>query len=313
MFKDYASSRGVHSRHHGFEGISIRPIYQGYFLIYTQDALFHNMSFEEWTLSINSKVASSRNLHALLAPNISFFIMLSSIAGLAGTIGQANYAAGNTYQDALAKFRVSQGQKTVSLRLGLMGDIGIVAEKVEYQDRKDATLDMAQVSEAEFHALLDYYCNPNLGCLSSLTSQPLIGMATPIQLRSKGLDVPYWLQRPTFKALNQIGLSTSSSVLTVQGEAINYLAKLKSTKSVNEAGDIVVEALVGKLSKALAIPTKDIDITKPLHAYGVDSLLAVELRNWFAKEVRADVAVFDIMGGSSIVSVGALAAGRVQL
>ncbi|TVY80408.1 Highly reducing polyketide synthase azaB [Lachnellula suecica] len=278
-----------------------------------KDALFHKMSFEEWNLTTNSKVASTKNLHELLPSDLSFFIMLSSLAGIAGPIGQANYAAGNAYQDALAKFRVSQGQKAVSLRLGLMGDIGIVAEKEEYQDRKDAMVDMAQISEAEFHTLLEYYCNPDLGTLSSVTCQPLIGLVTPMELRSRGFDVPYWMQRPTFRALNQIGLSKSTSVSADPGSAIDYLAKIKAASSTKEIGDIVVEALVGKLSKALAIPTKDIDVTKPLHAYGVDSLLAVELRNWFAKEIKADLAVFDIMGASSIVSVGALAAGRAQL
>ncbi len=42
----------------------------------------------------------------------------------------------------------------------------------------------------------------------------------------------------------------------------------------------------------------------PLHAYGVDSLLAVELRNFFAKELNDAVAIFDIMGGSSFEALG---------
>ena len=44
-------------------------------------------------------------------------------------------------------------------------------------------------------------------------------------------------------------------------------------------------------------PAGDVDTGKPLYAYGVDSLLAVELRNWFGKEIGAEVAIFDIMGG----------------
>jgi acyl carrier protein len=284
------------------------PLFQGNFLTSIQDALFDKMSFEQWSISIKSKVASSRNLHTLLPSDISFFIMLSSLAGVAGSIGQANYAAGNAYQDALARFRVSQGQKGVSLRLGLMGDIGIVAENQEYQDRKDAIVDMAQISEVEFHAILDYYCNPGLSSLSPSASQPLIGMVTPLQLRSRGIDVPYWLQRPTFKGLKDIGVSTQSPASIAEGESIDYLALIEAATGSNEIGDIVVESLVAKLSKALAIPTNDIDTTKSLHAYGVDSLLAVELRNWLAKEMRIDIAVFDIMGAISIISLGALAA-----
>ena len=57
------------------------------------------------------------------------------------------------------------------------------------------------------------------------------------------------------------------------------------------------------MSKALSIPPEDIDTSKPLHAYGVDSLLAVELRNYFAKEMEADLAIFDIMDGSNFKAV----------
>ena len=42
------------------------------------------------------------------------------------------------------------------------------------------------------------------------------------------------------------------------------------------------------------------DIRKPMHSYGVDSLVAVELRSWLMKELGAEVTVFDIMGSGSI-------------
>lgn len=47
----------------------------------------------------------------------------------------------------------------------------------------------------------------------------------------------------------------------------------------------------------------DIDVSRPLHVYRVDSLLAVEVRNWFAKVWKADIAVFDITGQQSIASL----------
>ncbi len=51
---------------------------------------------------------------------------------------------------------------------------------------------------------------------------------------------------------------------------------------------------------------------KALEAYGVDSLLVVELRNYFAKEFHADVPVFDITGGSSFETVGLTVAKKSQ-
>lgn len=38
-----------------------------------------------------------------------------------------------------------------------------------------------------------------------------------------------------------------------------------------------------------------VDPGKPLSAYGVDSLVAVEVRNWIAKEIQVELSVFDIM------------------
>lgn len=47
-----------------------------------------------------------------------------------------------------------------------------------------------------------------------------------------------------------------------------------------------------------------------MHYYGVDSLVAVEMRNWLVKDMNADVAIFDILGGASIVAVSLVVAGR---
>ena len=47
-----------------------------------------------------------------------------------------------------------------------------------------------------------------------------------------------------------------------------------------------------------------------MHQYGVDSLVALELRNWFAKKLNADVAVFDILGESTFAGVSVMAARR---
>lgn len=68
-----------------------------------------------------------------------------------------------------------------------------------------------------------------------------------------------------------------------------------------------------KLSKALSIPAAELDVDKPLVQYGVDSLVAVELRSWFAKEMEADIAVFDIVGNATVTSVGQLAASKSRL
>lgn len=50
-----------------------------------------------------------------------------------------------------------------------------------------------------------------------------------------------------------------------------------------------------------------------MHLYGVDSLVAVELRSWFAEETQAEIAVFDMMGNATMKSIGHLAVKRNKL
>lgn len=83
-----------------------------------------------------------------------------------------------------------------------------------------------------------------------------------------------------------------------------------ATDSLDTAEAIVLEAMLTKISKALGVETVNLDASKPLHAFGVDWLVAVELRTWLLKEVGAEVAVFDIMGGSSIRQLATLVASR---
>lgn len=276
-----------------------------------QDALFEKMEFSEWSTTIRSKVQSSWNLHKQFPADMDFFIMLSSVSGIIGTIGQANYAAGNTYQDALARYRVLMGQKAIALDLGWMSDVGFLAENEGIIHTTKELASVAKISETEFHALLEYYCNPSLKICSPLNAQQIVGLLSPAQFRSKGLEPPSWTQSPIFSPLAQIELQESLVMSRSSNAETNYTAEFVHAES---PADVVVEALVNKLAHALSINQSEVDTSNPLHTYGVDSLLAVELRSWFAKIFSADLAVFDIMGqGNSIQALGTLVTAKSSL
>lgn len=272
-----------------------------------KDSIFENMSFEDFQAAIKPKVQGSWNLHALLPRDLDFFILLSSGAGVTGNRGQANYCIGNTYQDALAQYRVSKGLKGITLDLGMILSVGFAAENDDVMGNLRAS-GFSAIREEEYLAMLDYFCNPALPLQSALKSQVATGMETPAALKNKGIEEPFWMRDPLFRTFYQMGTSTASS--DEVADAVDYHELLSTAESSAAAEAVVCEGLVKKLYRALMIEAEDVDIGKPMHAYGVDSLVAVELRSWFMKEMGAEVAVFDIMGSGSIKDLVTAVAGK---
>ena len=69
--------------------------------------------------------------------------------------------------------------------------------------------------------------------------------------------------------------------------AVDCEKLLGMAESSGAAEAFVCERMVQKLCRALMNEAEAADTGKPLHAYGVNSLVAVELRSWFTKEMGA--------------------------
>ncbi|KAI0429432.1 hypothetical protein F5Y09DRAFT_342635 [Xylaria sp. FL1042] len=273
-----------------------------------QDSVFQNMTYAQWAQTINSKVQSSWNLHSQLPGDLDFFLLLSSLSGVCGTVAQSNYAGGCSAQDAMARYRTSNGQKAVSLDIGWMSNIGIIAEKESYQRNRQQAADMQQVDDKELLALLSIYCDPELPLLSADKSQILIGLLTPANFLLQGQTPPQMHNRPFFDAFSSIVGQTLSN--TTSATTYNPGALFRLAKDTDERIQIVIRALAVKLARAMSILPDDVEPSKPLSNYGVDSLMAVELRNYISREFQATVAVFDLMGGVPISSIGDLVVER---
>lgn len=76
---------------------------------------------------------------------------------------------------------------------------------------------------------------------------------------------------------------------------------------------MITRALARRLARALAVPVEDIDVHKPPFAFGVESLVAVELFFWFSNEVRASISVIQILGDYTLAQLAALAAAVSRL
>ncbi|KAI4193624.1 MAG: hypothetical protein LQ348_002826 [Seirophora lacunosa] len=304
----------------------IRGCVQGAMVL--KDEAFATMSLENFHAVLRPKVQGSWNLHSLLPQSMDFFILLASYAGIIGSYGQTNYAAGNTYQDALARHRVSHGAKAVSIDLANVRSVGYLAERDELAAALH-TEDYIGIEEAEFLALMEYCCDPALH-LTPDNCQIVTGVETAARLRRRKIAEPLYMNRPFFSHLYALdddrdgGANPSSSSgpadnKTGMGstESDRYhelLSAVAAEEGLDEAGRIVTEGLTHKIGAMMQLDVQDMDPSQPLHRFGVDSLAAIEIRTWLARAVRADVAVFDIFGRSiSVEALGRLAAGKSEV
>ncbi|RSM00803.1 hypothetical protein CEP52_008889 [Fusarium oligoseptatum] len=260
-----------------------------------QDATFQTMTFAQWDLAVRTKVQTSWNLHRLLRQDLDFFVLLSSLAGVIGQMASANYAAGCSFQDALARHRTAQGQRGLSI------DIGWMRNPISASGKK--ANDMQQIDEAELLALLSLCCDPSSP--PTTEGQLLFGLKTPADVLSQGQTPPALLDRPLFRAFAHLpGSAAKADEGSSSHDADHQAAALfHQSSDSTERTEIVLRALAAKLARAMSMSPEDIEPNKPLSNYGVDSLMAVELRSWIGRDFGAPVAISDIMGGVPIARI----------
>ncbi|KAK6812394.1 hypothetical protein RU639_011774 [Aspergillus parasiticus] len=294
----------------------IRGVIQGAMVL--ADSLFHRMSYDQWVTATRPKVQGTWNLHKLVPTDLDFFIVLSSLAGIIGSVSQANYAAGNTFQDALVHYRRQRGLAAQSLDIGVIAGVGYVEENHDARART-SQLKFTSLGEQKFMHLLRCALARTVNGNEPLAAQILVGAGSGglqqlIRQTDDSADF-YWLRSlAAFSYLRHMDTQRQAAAGGVsQDETSKLLTQLTLCKSMDEANDAVQHLLLTKIAKHISVPAIDIDTEKPIHAYGVDSLVAVELRNWLSIELKSDLTIFDLTGSDPISEVSKRIASRSKL
>lgn len=250
------------------------------------------MTYEDYSAVIEAKVQGAWNFHnALNATPLDFFVAISSAAGAVGNRGQAAYSAANTFLNAFVQYRIAHGLPASSIDLTAVSDAGYLAENLEAAAEVSRNLGSDTMCEAEVLALLGAAISGRL--TSTCNNHTIAGMRiTP--------SPPFWTNDAKFKHLRLAAEAAAEAISGSKAVSISFNAALKAAQSIEEAQDVVCRGLLKKLPPLLMLEEEDMDVTKSLSNYALDSLVAIEVRNYITREFEANLQVLELLSSGSI-------------
>ncbi|KAK3984635.1 hypothetical protein QBC44DRAFT_10438 [Cladorrhinum sp. PSN332] len=281
--------------------LPIKGIIQGAMLL--RDKTFESMTHQEYQEALASKLAGTWNLHTAAdelgsGQKLDFFTMLSSISGVVGTAGQANYAAGNTFQDAFARYRHSLGLAAHTVDLGIVQDVGYMSEHQALTDRVCSRSQLSGINERQLHEILRLAIlqqTVGLNRDGQSAGQMITGLPFPLPE-----DSPVLADRRFHSLLRPRQVQGGAAAARGNGDGINVLHAM--VKGGLPVGKLVAEAvkLVNKQMRRVLGLSADMEAAKSLSSYGIDSLAAVDLRNWFKMQMGVELTTLDILNAASL-------------
>jgi polyketide synthase 12/myxalamid-type polyketide synthase MxaB len=207
--------------------------------------------------------------------SLDFLIFFSSAAGLLGSAGQTNHAAANAYLDALAVQLRAEGRPAVSIQWGAWSQIGAAAGDDLAARLAEAGLEpIAPAQGLKAFAKVLQHAPANIGVVSANWNR--IAERWPPKLRSYAAElIETRASAPAPRA--------DSKKDAASGGDLN--ARLAATPVKKRRA--LLQAEIRSLAiKVLSLPaTHSIDQKAPLNGLGLDSLMAVELRNLLGRTI----------------------------
>ncbi|MEM6776223.1 MAG: SDR family NAD(P)-dependent oxidoreductase [Planctomycetota bacterium] len=249
-----------------------------------QDKLLVDLDDETLHRVLWPKVIGGWNLHhATKSVELDHFILFSSLSSVFGHAGQANYSAANAMLDGLGHHRRVSGLPATVMNWGHVGEVGYLARREELSER------------LRRQGVLDFTLDEATSCLATALNRR-VTQTSVLRMdwsRWRGLGLTKEVS-PRFAHLIRGGSANGGSTLTAG-----------SLREASPAQRLVLlrDAVAGKLASLLGSISEDIDQDRPMLELGLDSLMAVELRNWIEGQLQLPLQIGALMRGSSVSSL----------
>ncbi|GAA0615091.1 hypothetical protein GCM10010174_36010 [Kutzneria viridogrisea] len=229
------------------------------------DGVIGSLTPERLDAVLRPKVDAAWNLHEF-AGDLTHFVLFSSIAGVTGNPGQANYAAANAYLDALAQHRHAQGLPATALAWGFWDQASGMTGQLDASDRQRISQSgVRPLGSDEGLALFD--------TALSLGEAALVPVRLDLgALRARGEAVP-----PVFRSLVP---STRRAAATGDQSDVDSLRRRLASLPEEDREPALVDLVRSQVASILGHATiETVDAGRAFQELGFDSLSAVELRN----------------------------------
>lgn len=279
------------------------------------DQSFTHMTREQWTTAIDPKVKGTWNLHNVsMSANVDldFFVLFSSVSGVFGLPGQINYASANTFLDAFAQYRLGLGLPACSIDIGTVEGVGFVAEnesvkqKLKNGGRLDGTVSETELFKAVEAAILWTQSRMSSQSLSNfcIGIRSVASMNSPrnrsILKKDVRMAVFYNSEEADAASVSDSSDNLKFFIAAAKSDAII----LRQPESIQLLAVGIGKQVFGLLLK----PGENLQTSCSLADLGMDSLVAIELRQWWKKTFEFDISVLEMMGMGTLDALGEHAA-----
>jgi myxalamid-type polyketide synthase MxaB len=265
------------------------------------DGLLLSQDWPRFQRGLAAKVQGTWNLHHLTRDDaLDQFVLFSSVTAVLGPAARGPYVAANLFLDAMAHWRQQLGLPTLSVNWGAWAGTGMAQE---IRAQRAAWQQVQMLSPAE-----------GLDWLEQLMAWDVYQIGIfPInwqefQQRFSGNRVPCYFEQLVTEPLYSDNIqeqSTMTSRSTVasstQTQLQQRLAQMLATALPKQRSTLLQTRLAQGISAMLGLDSAaDLDPNQPLEAYGLDSLMTVELRNWLAKELHVELPMVKLVKSVSL-------------
>lgn len=272
------------------------------------------MSYQEWAAALAPKLTGSWNLHyATIQHSLDFFVVFGSVAGVCGNTGQANYAAATTFLDAFTQYRRQRGLPSSVLHLGAVGDAGSASRNSRFLQRVQS-IGLHVLNETEVIDALAAAINISPASSASATGAIAVGLAhtnrrshLTKEIFLGGRDARFSIYPNLESTDGAIGGDQSSQVNALKA-LLGEIQRDPSLTGKRETEIALIKELGRFVSQNLTGQTQDdaddTGYTDAMAEIAVDSLMAIEVRNWLRRSLGVELPTVEINRAGNLGGLG---------